>query len=98
MTLYLVFREGVFRHELVSISRTEADAHANAKAALAAEADDDHSFSVNRVETNRVLHFPPSPSRYSARHASERSSLLGSYSRKDGPQIGVRVTYREATP
>lgn len=96
MTLYLVYREGVYRHELVSISRTEADAHTNAKAAIAAEGDDYHTFTVNRVEINRVLHFPPS-TRYSTRFNSERSSLLGSYSREDGPKIGVRVTYREAT-
>lgn len=95
MRLFLVFREGVYRHALVSVSRAEADAHHNAKAALEAERDDYHSFGVYWVDTNKALAY-----RWSEQDTSsdgwDRPVLIGSYSQEVLATKPRRVSYKEA--
>lgn len=94
MKLFLVFREGVYRHALVSVSRSEADAHHNAKAALEAETDGYHSFGVYRVETNKALAYIQQD-QYTP-YNDDRAKLVGTYEQVRFATKPARVEYREA--
>lgn len=96
MRLYLVFREGVYRHALMSITRTEAEAHHNAKAALEAEHDSYHAFGVYWVDTNKALSYVRQ-SQYSPHEDTDRAKLIGTYTQSRFVTKPTVVTYRPAT-
>jgi hypothetical protein len=54
MNVFIVTREGVYRHEMVGAYLDEQDARAAAWAAIHAEEDDYHSFHVTRMVIGEV--------------------------------------------
>lgn len=94
MKLFLVFREGVYRHSLVSVSRSEADAHHNAKAALEGEHDGYHSFGVYRVDTNKALTYIRQDQH--TPYNDDRAKLVGTYKQVRFASKPACVVYREA--
>ncbi len=64
MTIYAVFREGVYRHECVGVFSSQEKAEDAARAVVAVERDDWHSYRVHPFELDAAGAFEPGPYEY----------------------------------